>query len=275
MVIRIALAQTSAVEDIRQNIKKSEDFLRKAAAEGANIICYPEMGFSRFFPQYRCEKKYFELAETIPGPTVERFQKLARELETVIVLNIYEKAGRGEYYNSSPVIDADGELLGKAHMIHVAEEPLFNEKYYYKPGKTGFPVFKTKFGSIAVAVCYDRHFPEQMRALTVKGAEVIFTPQAGIKGNPTELYETEMRASSFTNQVFIALVNRCGTEDEMIFTGGSFISDPAGDIISKAGSEKEELLITDCDLNRIDILRQERPFLRDRRPELYEVLKEY
>lgn len=275
MIVRVALAQTSAGTDISENLDKAESFMRKAANEGAQMICYPEMGFMRFFPQFRSDKKYFQFAETIPGPTVERFQKLAAELKMVAVLNIYEKSGRGEYYNTSPVIDADGTLLGKAQMIHIAEEPLFNEKYYYKPGATGFPVFDTMYGKIGIAICYDRHYPEQMRALTIKGAELIFTPQAGIKGNPIELYEAEMIGVSFSNQVYVVLVNRTGKEDEMDFMGGSFVTDPSGEMLSRAGTAKEELLIVDCDLDKIDEVRQDRPFLRDRRPELYGELRDY
>jgi len=274
MIVRIALAQTSADEDIGNNIEKAETFMKKAADEGARMICFPEMGFMRFFPQYRCDSRFFEYAESVPGPTVERFQKVAQELQLVTIINIYEKEGRGAYYNTSPVIDADGTLLGKSQMIHIAEEPLFNEKYYYKPGMTGFPVYNTQYGIIGVAICYDRHYPEQMRALTLGGAEIIFTPQAGIKGNPIEPYETEMRAVSFSNQVFVALVNRIGKEDEMDFVGGSFVTEPTGEILSKAGTVREELLVIDCDLDRIDEMRRERPFLRDRRPELYGVLRD-
>ncbi|MFC1730330.1 nitrilase-related carbon-nitrogen hydrolase [candidate division KSB1 bacterium] len=274
MITRIALAQISAYEDIQENLKKAETFMRKAADEGAQIICFPEMSFMRFFPQYRCDKKFFEYAEQIPGPTVERFQNLARELHVITIINIFEKEGRGEYYNTSPVINSDGEILGKSQMLHIAEEPLFNEKYYYKPGKTGFPVFRTKHGTIGVAICYDRHYPEQMRALVIQGADILFTPQAGIKGNPVKLYEREMQAVSFSNQVFVALVNRCGVEDEMEFVGGSFVTEPSGDILARGGAFKEELIIADCDLTNIDKMRQERPFLRDRRPELYGILRE-
>jgi N-carbamoylputrescine amidase len=268
----IALAQISASEDIEANIQKAESFMRKTADLGAELICFPEMAFSRFFPQYNAEMKYFETAETVPGPLVKRFQKLAKELELVTIINLYEKETRGEYYNTSPVIDADGALLGKAQMMHIAEEEFFHEKFYYKPGRTGFPVFHTRCGIIGVAICYDRHFPEQMRALTVQGAELIVIPQAGIEGNPIELYEIEMRAASFSNQVFTALVNRCGTEDKMKFVGGSFVTGPSGDMISHAGFDKDELLIVDCDFSMIDKMRHERPFLRDRRPELYGIL---
>ncbi|MFC1554355.1 nitrilase-related carbon-nitrogen hydrolase [candidate division KSB1 bacterium] len=271
MNVKIALAQVSASKDMEANLKKAELFIKEASNKGANFICFPEMAFMRFFPQYVADKSFFDTAETIPGPTLERFQVSARANNIVIILNIYEKDGSGIYFNTSPVIDADGSYLGKAQMIHIAEEPFFHEKYYYQPGKTGFPVFRTKFGNIGISICYDRHFPEHMRALTLKGADIIFIPQAGIKDNPVDLYEIEMQGASFSNQVFAALCNRVGLEDKMEFIGGSFVTGPSGEMISRAG-DKEELVLCDCDLDQIEKMRQERPFLRDRRPELYDIL---
>jgi N-carbamoylputrescine amidase len=274
MITKIALAQLSASDDIEKNIQKAEHFMRKAAENQAHIICFPEMGFIKFFPQYRTDKKYFNYAEPVPGPTVERFQKLAKKYSLVTIINIFEQEGSGFYFNTTPVIDQNGTLLGKAQMIHIAEEPFFNEKYYYTPGRTGFPVFHTQSGTIGLAICYDRHFPEQMRALVIQGVDFIFIPQAGVKGNPIELYEIEMRAASFTNQVFIVLVNRVGIEDQLEFIGGSFVTNPTGSIIAYAGTDKEELLLADCDLSLIEKMRQECPFLRDRRPELYSILQQ-
>ena len=274
MITRIALAQVSASEDIEKNIQKSEQFMRKAAESGAKIICFPEMGFMRFFPQYRTEKKYFSYAETVPGATVERFQELAQKYSLVTIINIFEREGTGFYFNTSPVIDHTGTLLGKVQMMHIAEEPFFNEKYYYTPGRTGFPVFPTPYGTIGIAICYDRHFPEQIRALVIQGAEFIFIPQAGVKGNPIALYQIEMQAASFTNQIFIGLVNRVGVEDQLEFVGSSFVTDPTGAVIACAGIEQEELLLVDCDMSLIEKMRQECPFLRDRRPELYSILQQ-
>ncbi|MCP4727959.1 MAG: carbon-nitrogen hydrolase family protein [bacterium] len=269
MNTRIALGQISASDDIDVNIQKGEAFVKEAVDKGVKIICFPELCFTKFFPQYPLDTHYYELAETIPGPTTERFQKLAQANEIVIIINLYEKAEDGKYFDSSPVIGADGKLLGKVQMNHIAQEPLFYEKDYYHPGTTGNPVFETPFGNIAVAICYDRHFSEQMRALTLDGAEIIFIPQAGIKTNPIKGYELEMQGTSFTNQIYIALVNRTGAEDQMEFAGGSFVTDPSGEFISHAGEESEEMLIVDCDLDLVSKLREDRPFLRDRRPELY------
>lgn len=274
MITRIALAQVSAEEDIQANLKKAERFMEKAAEKDARIICFPEMGFMRFFPQYHEKEKYFKYAEPIPGPTVEHFQPLAEKFGLITVLNIFENDS-GTYYNTSPVIDSDGTLLGKSHMMHIAEEPNFHEKYYYQPGTTRFPVYKTKHGMIGVAICYDRHFPEHLRALAIQGAEIILIPQAGIKGNPLDLYEMEMQAASFSNQIFIGLVNRIGVEDKIEFCGGSFITDPTGMLNFHAGTDKEELLVGDCDLSIIGKMRNERPYLRDRRPEIYDILQKY
>ncbi len=275
MNTRIALGQISASDDLDANILKSANFVKKAADNGAKIICFPELCFTKFFPQYPLDKKYYNFAETIPGPTTERFQKLAQEYNIAVIINIYEKTDKGEYFDSSPIISADGELLGKVQMNHVAQEPLFYEKEYYRPGTTGHPVFKTPFGNIGIAICYDRHFSEQMRALTLEGAEIIFIPQAGITTNPIRGYELEMQGTAFSNQVYIALVNRIGIEDQMEFAGGSFVTDPSGEFIAHAGDKSEELLIADCDLDLVSKLRRDRPFLRDRRPELYSrLLKE-
>lgn len=273
MKTRIALAQVSASDDMESNLRKAEAFMKKASEQQAHIICFPEIGFVKFFPQYPAEKKYFELAEQITGRTVQRFQSLAKQLNLVTVINIFEEDS-GRYYNCSPVIGSDGTLLGKSHMLHIADEPNFYEKFYYQPGNTGFPVFKTSECTFGMAVCYDRHFPEHIRALTIQGAEIILIPQAGIDGNPIELYEIEMQAAAFSNQVFICLVNRTGKEDKIDFKGGSFAADPTGNIFAHAGSDKEELLIVECDLSLINQMRKERPFLRDRRPDLYGILQQ-
>ncbi len=273
MISRIALAQISASDDIESNIQKGESFVKEAAAKNADYICFPELCFTKFFPQYEKDDQYFNLAKTIPGTLTNRFCQLAKDNNISIILNIFEKDEEGRFFDSSPIINSDGTLLGKAHMNHVAQEPLFNEKDYYHPGMTGFPVFETTKGKIGLSICYDRHYPEQIRALVLKGAEIIFIPQAGIEGNPIIGYELEMQGAAFSNQVYIVLVNRVGVEDQMTFTGGSFVVNPNGEIISHANTSNEELLICDCDLSLINKLRTDRPFLRDRRPELYGILQ--
>jgi len=272
--VTVGLAQISAGENKDKNVEKGIQFLEEASKKGADIVCFPEMGFQRFFPQYRARPDFFKTAEPIPGPLTEKFGKIAKEYKLTVILNIFEKDGNGRFYNSSPVIDKNGELLGVSRMIHIAEEPLFNEKYYYYPGTGGFPVYKTGKCTFGIAICYDRHYPEQMRILALKSAQIIFIPQAGITGNPIKAYEIEMQASSFSNQIFTALVNRTGKEDEMEFIGGSFITSPSGELIKRGSNTKEELLIKDLDLSEIERYRIERPFLRDRRPELYKELSE-
>lgn len=273
MFVKIALAQTEASNNIEANIEKGEKFVIKAAENGADVICFPELSFTKFFPQYKNESKYFDLSETIPGKLTERFQKLAKDNNIAIIINVFEKLN-GKYFDSSPLILSDGSIAGKSHMLHIAQEPLFYEKDYYAPGETGFPVFNTKFGKLGIVICYDRHFPEHIRALVLKGAEIILIPQAGAEGNPIRGYEIEMMAASFTNQVFIGLVNRTGKEDNLNFIGGSFVTDPNGEIINKAGDFVEELLITEINTDEIKKYRKERPFLRDRRPELYNILQD-
>ncbi len=269
MNIKIALAQTSASANPEDNLKKSADFIKSASDNGASIVCFPEMSFTRFFPQYYCDESYFSMAETIPGPTTDFLCGLAKKHNISIIANLLERAGRGYFYNTSPVINESGEIVDAVRMKHIAEEPLFNEKYYYHPGNDEIKAIQLKDCKIGVAICYDRHYPELMRILTLQGADIIFIPQAGIKGNPVDLYEIEMQAASFQNQVYTALVNRVGIEDKMTFVGARFVTSPDGNVASHASFDKEELQITECDLGKIDEMRIKRPFLRDRRPDLY------
>lgn len=271
--VRIGLAQVAASDDIPSNIDRGLEWVDKAAAEGCVLCVFPEMAFHPFFPQHRGDPTYFAWAEPIPGPITTAFQDKARELGIVVIPNIFELAGPGRHYDASPVIDADGTLLGVSRMIHIAEEPGFNERFYYWPGNSGFKVHQTAAGPVGMAICYDRHFPEHIRALTIGGAEIILSPFAGTAGDPSRGYELEMQGSAFSNAVFIACCNRTGEEPKLTFAGGSFVVDPAGEIIAKAGGN-EELLIIDIDRTLVTANRNRRPFLRDRRPELYGVLTE-
>jgi N-carbamoylputrescine amidase len=271
-MVRIALAQCSATEDREANLQKAFRLMEQAKGKGASLICFPEMAFDLFFPRIRADKRYFALAEPVPGPTVDQLRQKAKELELVTVINLYERAGPGEYYDSSPVIDADGTLLGLSRMMHIAELPNYNEKFYYWPGNTGFPVFQTRCARVGLAICYDRHFPEQMRALTLSGAEIILVPTATSTLALKHIWELEMQAAAVANQVFIAVANRVGTEGEMTFFGKSFVSNPRGEVVARAGEGVEELLLADLELELIEQVRQVLPFLRDRRPETYGIL---
>ncbi|MFC1729371.1 carbon-nitrogen hydrolase family protein [candidate division KSB1 bacterium] len=272
MKLKIACAQVSAQDDMEQNVIKGLDFLAKAAEQGVQIACYPEMSFCRFFPQYHADTRYFDQAETIPGLLVDRFREACKKHKIAAVINMYEKGGPGRYFDCSPVIGSDGELLGKSQMMHIAELPNYNEKYYYWEGRTGYPVFEDRGVKFGIAICYDRHYPEQMRALTLKGAEVIFVPTATSLSELKTIWEIEMQAASVANQVFIAVANRTGKDDKIEFFGKSFVTAPDGEILAMAGESREELLVVEIDTSDIEKTRRKLPFLRDRRPETYDDL---
>jgi N-carbamoylputrescine amidase len=269
--IRLALAQMAVTENLSANQQKGLDWVKQAAQAGAQIICFTELGLLPFFPQYRAEKKFFQWAEAIAGPTAKKFAEAAVSENIHILLNIFERAGAGEYYDSTVLLKATGgPALGPVRMMHIAEEPGFNEKFYYWPGNTPPRVFDLGDAKIGVAICYDRHFPEYTRQLVLQGAEIIFVPFAGLVNDPIKLYEIEMQGLAFQNQVFVTAVNRVGKEPAAEFVGCSFVVDPAGEVIARAPRGEEKLLVVDCDLSRLEEMRQVRPFLRDRRPEVYE-----
>lgn len=268
----VALAQVAASQDHESNICGALDLIRRAGREGAELICFPEMGFDRFFPQFRACPEFFDLAERVPGPTVERLQAAARESGTAVVANLFERASHGEYYNCSPVIDADGTYLGLSRMAHIAEAPLFNEKYYYRPGNVDFAVFSARPAKLGVAICYDRHYPEQLRILALRGCEILVVPLAAIAQEQWAMFEMEMQVAAFQNQFFCVVVNRVGREGEMAFLGRSFVTDPFGRVIGRAAESVADLLMVDIDLTQIDKARRVTPHLRDRRPELYRAL---
>jgi len=269
MMTRVALAQVAATEDRDANLAAALETVREAARRGASLICFPEMGFDRFFPQQRADVRFFNLAEPVPGPTVQRLQAAARDSGIAIVANLFERAAPGEYYDCSPVIDSDGTYLGLSRMVHIAEAPLFNEKFYYRPGDGKFPVFATRAGRVGIAICYDRHYPEQLRILTLRGCEILLVPLAAISREQWAMFEMEMQVASFQNQIFSVVVNRVGREGDMEFVGRSFATDPYGRVIARAADGVPELLIVDLDLDEIDRARRVIPHLRDRRPELY------
>ena len=267
--MEIALIQQRASTDIEANVSKGIAAIKEAANNGANVICFAELAFTPFYPQKPSTGSNLELAKEIPGPTTEKFSKLAKELGIVIILNLYEKQNDNTY-DSSPVIDTDGTILGVTRMIHITDYKCFHEKGYYTPGNNGSPVYKTKFGRIGVAICYDRHYPEYMRALAIKGAEIVFVPQAGAVGEwPEGLYEAELRVAAFQNGYFTALCNRVGEEECLTFAGESFICDPEGNVIAKAKNGTEEILYCDIDLKKVKSSHAKKLFLMDRRPELY------
>jgi N-carbamoylputrescine amidase len=268
-ITRIALVQQKCSHDIAGNQQKGLEAVKKAADQGANIICFAELAFEPFYPQVPASKNNLDLSEPVPGPTTDKFSELAKDLNVVVVLNLFER-DEDFSFNTSPVINSDGNLLGKTRMIHITEYEYFHEKGYYHPGNKGVPVYDASYGKIGVAICYDRHFPEYMRALALAGAQIVFIPQAGAVDEwPEELFEAEIRVAAFQNGYFSALCNRVGKEPKLIFAGGSFVCDPAGKVIAQAGQGGEEILYCDCDLEMIEKSHARRLFFRDRRPELY------
>jgi beta-ureidopropionase len=269
--MKIALLQQQATNDYEENLKRGIVSFHQAASSGAKLIAFAELAFSRFLPQIPSTKESLTTAEPIPGPTTEQFSELAKKYGVVAVLNLFEREG-DRTYDSSPVIDADGKLLGVTRMIHIMEGPGFHEKGYYTPGENMNFVYKTKIGRVGIAICYDRHFPEYMRCLGLKGAEIVVIPQAGALGEWNEgIFEAELQVAAFQNGYYAALVNRVGKEEVIHFAGQSFVVDPQGRIIAQAPKEKDYILYADCDLQQIPQSPAKKHFLQDRRPDLYRV----
>ena len=267
--MKIALIQQHAGKDKSSNVARGLAALETAARNGAQLACFAELAFEWFYPQRPAGPGFRELAEPLDGPTVKAFQQQARDLGLVVVINLYERDGHNTF-DSSPVIDADGSLLGVTRMIHITDYPCFHEQGYYTPGDKGAPVFKTKAGTIGVAICYDRHFPEYMRALAVKGADLVIVPQAGAVDEwPEGLYEAEMRVAAFQNGYFTALCNRVGKEDCLDFAGESFVCGPDGGVIARAAKSEDAILYADLDLAATAHSNARRLFLKHRRPDLY------
>ncbi|TDI47613.1 MAG: carbon-nitrogen hydrolase family protein [Acidobacteria bacterium] len=267
--MKIALVQQKAGPDKKKNVERGLAALQQAAEQGAQLVCYAELAFERFWPQKPAEAGYAASAEPVPGPMTEAFAAQAKALGVVVVLNLFERDG-DRCYDCSPVIDADGTLLGRTRMVHITDYPCFHEQGYYTPGDTGAPVYDTAAGRIAVAICYDRHYPEYMRALALARADLVLVPQAGAVGEwPDGLYEAEMRVTAFQNGYWVALCNRVGEEEYVTFAGESFVCDPDGLVTARAGLGEETTLLAEIDCRRAERSHARALFLRDRRPELY------
>jgi N-carbamoylputrescine amidase len=277
----IGLIQMSCSLDPRENLGKVEARIREAAGRGAQIICTQEL----FRSQYFCREEnadLFELAEPIPGPSTEALSKLARSLNVVIIGSLFERRAAGIYHNTAVVLDADGSLAGKYRKMHIPDDPLYYEKFYFTPGDLGFPNFNTKFGRISVLVCWDQWYPEGARLASLGGASILFYPTA-IGWHPSEKQEfgaaqldawrTIQRSHAIANGIFVAAVNRVGfegpRESGLEFWGHSFVSDPFGRVLAEASADKEEILIVECDPKLSEETRRNWPFLRDRRIDAY------
>lgn len=267
--MRLALVQQAATPGKQANVRRGLEALEAAAAHGAQLVCFAELAFERFHPQVPARGDVAALAEPIPGPIVEAFQEAAARHAVVVVLNLFERDGM-HTYDTSPVIDADGRLLGRTRMVHITDYPCFHERGYYAPGDTGAPVYHTRAGRIGVAICYDRHYPEYMRALALAGADLVVVPQAGATGEwPDGLFEAEMRVAAFQNGYFVALCNRVGAEECVEFAGESFVTAPDGRVVARAPGGRGHTLLCDIDLDAVAASHARQLFLRDRRPSLY------
>lgn len=271
--MKIALIQQRATRDKADNLRRGVEAFRQAAEAGAQVIAFAELGLSYFWPQFKESSAYLQEAEPIPGPTTDVFTRLAKEYGVVTVINLFERDGR-RTYDASPVIDADGRILGVVRMVHIMDGLGFWEKGYYHPGDRDQLVFLTAVGRLGVAICYDRHFPEYMRALALQKAELVIIPQAGAVGEwAPGIFEAEIQVAAFQNGYFAALVNRVGQEELLNFAGGSFVVDPAGQVIARAPEGEDFILLVDCDLSQVKEATARRFFLPDRRPDFYRRLK--
>ena len=274
---RVGLIQMSCGPEPEENLDKALQRTADAAQRGANVVCLPELFQTQYFCQ-REDHSLFDLAEPIPGPSSEKLAAAARKNSIVLIASLFEKRAPGVYHNTAAVFDKDGSLRGLYRKMHIPDDPLYYEKFYFTPGDLGFQSFPTKFGRVGVCVCWDQWYPEAARLTALAGAEIIFYPTA-IGWLPAEkeefgasqhsAWETMMRSHAIANGVFVAAPNRVGREGALQFWGGSFVSDPNGNLLAKASHEGEEIVITRCDLGLVDVVRTHWPFLRDRRIDAY------
>ena len=272
--VRAALIQAHANLPKDEAIAKHVEMVHDAARQGAQIACLQEIFFGPYFCAQQ-EPRWFQTAEPDDGPTVQVMRELARRHEMVLVVPFFEKELEGVFYNTAVVIDADGTVLGKYRKTHIPQVgPIFWEKYFFKPGNLGYPVFDTSVGRVGVFICYDRHFPEPARILGLKGAQITFNPSATVESLSRYLWELEQPAHAVANGYFVGAVNRLGQElvEGARFYGSSYFCDPRGQIIAQASDSNDEVLVADLDLEMIDEVRTTWQFFRDRRPETYQEL---
>jgi N-carbamoylputrescine amidase len=278
----LGLVQTRCSPDPDANLKKTLRAAERAARDGAQIICTQELFRSQYFCQ-SADHKYFRLAETIPGPSTAAFAKIAKRHRVVIIASLFEKRAPGVYHNTAAIIDADGSLLGIYRKMHIPDDPLYYEKFYFTPGDLGFKAWQTKHAKIGVLVCWDQWYPEAARLTALQGAEILFYPTA-IGWHPSEkkrygadqheAWELIQRGHAVANGCYVAVTNRVGLErpaggDGIEFWGQSFVAGTSGQILAKAGLDKEETLLVPVDLKKVDVTRTHWPFLRDRRIDAY------
>lgn len=275
--VRAGLIQMSCDAEPDRNLERAIGRLREAAASGARVICLQEV----FNTQYPCQTEdhdRFALAEAIPGPTTAALQRIAKELAVVIVVPLFERRAPGLYHNSAVVLDADGSIAGLYRKMHIPDDPLYYEKFYFAPGDLGFHAFQTKYAKVGVCICWDQWYPEAARLTAMKGAELLFYPTAiGWIPGERDVYgasqyaawQTMMRSHAIANGVFVGAANRVGVEGEIQFWGGSFLADPYGNVLSQATHDGEAVTIVTCDLSLINTARTHWPFFRDRRVDAF------
>ncbi|MFA6980769.1 MAG: carbon-nitrogen hydrolase [Ignavibacteriaceae bacterium] len=287
---RVGVLQLAFSADVNKNLKKAVEWVKKAAKQGAEVICLPELYRSQYFCQKE-DTSLFDLAETIPGPSSTAFQKVAKENKVSIIVPIFEKRANGLYHNTTIIIDSDGKILGTYRKMHIPDDPAFYEKYYFTPGDLGFKAFQTKAGKIGALICWDQWYPEGARLTALQGATTLFYPTA-IGWHPYEKEQygkaqrdswiTIQRSHAIANGVYVASANRVGfektveTQAGLEFWGSSFICDPQGVMLAEASTDKEEILIAEVDLTHLEDIRRNWPFLRDRRIDAYgEITKRF
>ena len=278
---KVGLIQMKMQADKKSNLAHAIELLEKAAKKGVRVACLPELFLSHYFCQTEDHAK-FALAEEIPGPTTDALSKVARKHKMVIVASLFERRMAGIYHNTTAVIDADGKFLGIYRKMHIPDDPLYYEKFYFTPGDLGFKNFETKYGTIGVLICWDQWYPEAARLTALQGADILFYPTA-IGWHPKEkatygagqadAWETVQRGHAVANGIYVAGVNRIGHEGEknggIEFWGGTFLANPSGRLLAKAGRDKEEILVLDVDPKLVETTRQHWPFFRDRRIDAY------
>ncbi len=280
----LALVQGRCAGPRETNVEKAVAKIAEAAGSGANVVCLSEL-FAGPYPCQREDHRQFDRAEPIPGPTTDALAEAARRHGVAVIGSVFERRDAGVYHNTAVVFDADGRLVGRYRKMHVPDDPLYYEKFYFAPGDLGFRSFPTRFGRLGACVCWDQWFPEAARLTALAGAQILFYPTAigWIAGEKEAFgtsqqaaWETMMRSHAIANGVFVAAVNRTGVEGELEFWGASFVADPNGNVLARAGHESEEVLLVECDLAQIEAARTHWPFLRDRRIDAYEgLLKRY
>ena len=282
--VKVGLVQLSCEKDVDVNMQKTIQGIREAAAKGAQIVCLQELFRSLYFCDVE-DYENFKLAEPIPGPTTDTFEKLAAELGVVIIASLFEQRAQGLYHNTTAVIDADGTYMGKYRKMHIPDDPGYYEKFYFTPGDLGYRIFETKFGKVGVLICWDQWYPEAARITSLMGADILVFPTAigWADTQPEETnqdqynaWQTIQRGHAVANGVHVVSVNRTGVEGPMKFWGGSFVSNPHGKLLYQGSHDKEEVQVVTIDIAQSDYYRTHWPFLRDRRIDSYDpILKRF